>query len=72
MANRNYHISRIEPQEINEETWFKISVECNMPAFICMFPTTEKAYLFSKYYRHLIVNQLYSVGPPRASVRHEA
>lgn len=61
-----FFTSRIEPMEIQEKKWFRVSVECDMQEFMCKCPTIEKAYLFSKYHRHLIVNQFYSVGPPWA------
>lgn len=61
-----YFDTRIEKQEINGKDWFKVRVECDMQEFICRCPTVEKAYLFSRFYRHLIVSQFYSVGPPWA------
>ena len=61
-----YFTTRIEPQEIQGKKWFKVSVECDLQELTCRCPTIEKAYLFSKYYRHIIVNQFYSVGPPWA------
>lgn len=61
-----YFNSRIEPQEIQGKKWFKVSVECDTQEFTCACPSVERAYLFSKYYRHIIVNQFYSVGPPWA------
>src|SRR5882724_3801042 len=61
-----YFDTRVERIEIEGKTWFKVRVECDAQEFSCRCPSLEKAFLFSKFYRHLIVNQFYSVGPPWA------
>jgi hypothetical protein len=58
--------SRIEREDITGKTWFKVSVECDGQQFMCRCPSLEKAYLVSKFYRRVIVDQFYSVGPPWA------
>jgi hypothetical protein len=58
--------SRIEREDIEGKTWFKVSVECDGQQFTCRSPSLEKAYLVSKFYRRVIVDQFYSVGPPWA------
>ena len=61
-----YFDTRIDKEELNSKPWFKVRVECDMQEFSCRCPSLEKAFLLSKFYRHLIVNQFYSVGPPWA------
>jgi hypothetical protein len=56
--------SRIAREDINGKISFKVSVECDGQQFSCLCPSVDKAYLHSKFYRHLIVSQFYSVGPP--------
>jgi len=61
-----YFDTKIEMESVHGKDWFKVRVECDMQEFICRCPNLEKAYLFSRFYRHLIVSQFYSVGPPWA------
>ena len=56
----------IKTAEIDSKMWFSVSVECDKQEFSCLCPSVEKAYLFSKLYRHIIVYQFYSIGPPWA------
>jgi hypothetical protein len=58
--------SRIEREDIEGKTLFKVSVECDGQHFACRCPNLDKAYLISKFYRRVIVDQFYSVGPPWA------
>lgn len=58
--------SSIEEVEIGGKTWFKVRVECDAQEFICRCPTVEKAVLLANFYRRLIIDQFYSVGPPWA------
>jgi hypothetical protein len=58
--------TRIDRVEIGGKDWFSVRVECDMQEFSCKCPTLEKAYMHSKFYRRLIVDQFYSVGPPWA------
>jgi hypothetical protein len=58
--------TRIERTEVNGIDWFNVRVECDTQVFSCRCPSLEKAYLHSKFYRRLIVDQFYSVGPPWA------
>ena len=58
--------TRIERIEISGKEWFSVRVECDMQEFSCKCPTLEKALLHSKFYRRLIIDQFYSVGPPWA------
>lgn len=61
-----YFDSSIEKLEIDGKTWFKVRVECDAQELICRCPTLEKAVMLSKFYRRLIIDQFYSVGPPWA------
>ena len=58
--------SSIEKMEIDGKTSFKVRVECDAQEFVCRCPNLEKAVLLSKFYRRLIIDQFYSVGPPWA------
>jgi hypothetical protein len=58
--------TRIDTEEVGEKKWFKVMVECDGQQFSCRCPTIEKAFLHSKFYRHIIFSQFYSVGPPWA------
>lgn len=62
--------SSIDTIEIGGQSWFKVKVkvrvECDGQEFICRCPTLDKAVLLAKFYRRLIVDQFYSVGPPWA------
>ena len=59
----------IRPEEVNGETWFRVTVECDGQILSCRCPTLERAFMFSLLYRHIIIYQFYSVGPPWASPR---
>lgn len=58
--------SAIERLEHNGKTLFKVRVACDGQEFICICPTLDKAVLLSKFYRRIIMDQFYSVGPPWA------
>lgn len=58
--------SSIEEIEIDGKTLFRVRVECDGQEFICRCPSVDKAVLLSKFYRRLIIDQFYSVGPPWA------
>jgi len=62
---------RIHTVDIGGESWFHVSVECDRQVFSCKCPTLERAFMFSLLYRHIIIYQFYSVGPPWASPRSE-
>jgi hypothetical protein len=42
---------------------FCVRVECDGQEFKAICPSLEKAFLVSKFYRKIIVEQFYSVGP---------
>lgn len=63
------HDLRIASVVLSGSQWFLVSVECDGQVFSCKCPTLEKAFLVSKFYRHIIVRQYYSVGPPWAASR---
>ncbi len=56
--------SRIVQDVAEDRSWFKVSVECDHQTFSCRCPSVERAFMFLKFYQHLIVYQFYSVGPP--------
>ena len=61
-----YFDTRIEKLDVDGKAWFRVRVECDGQEFICRCPNVEKAFLFAKFYQHLIYKQFYSVGPPWA------
>ena len=61
-----YFDTAIEPETVAERRRFRVSVECDGQEFKALCPILEKAFLVSKFYRRIIVEQFYSVGPPWA------
>ena len=57
----------IRTEQVNGEPWFRVSVECDGQVLSCRCPTIERAFMYSLLYRHIIIYQFYSVGPPWAS-----
>lgn len=47
----------------SEKDWYYVSVECDGQTLACRCPHLGRAHFFSRWYRHLIVYQFYSVGP---------
>jgi hypothetical protein len=53
--------------EINgDSSKFFVRVECDGQEFKAYCPSLEKAFLVSKFYQRIIIDQFYSVGPPWA------
>jgi len=58
-----YTEMRIEKKPKAGKDWFFVSVECDGQKLACECPTLGRAHFFSRWYRHLICYQFYSVGP---------
>ena len=61
-----YFDTEIMPETVAENRRFYVRVECDGQEFKALCPSLEKAFLVSKFYRKVIVEQFYSVGPPWA------
>lgn len=48
---------------------YRVEVSCDGQTMSCRCPNLQKAYRFYALYRHLIIYQFYSIGPPWAGAK---